>query len=89
MPRQKKVIRPVSIHLKLPEDLVARIELELFSEVEGRVPQGAKQAFFEGMAREYFQRKDAAQWSHACPVRQHEFYTSDFKCPHCGAEKPL
>ncbi len=57
MPRPKKAIRPISIHLKLPEDLVAQIELELFSELVGGAPQGAKQAFFERLVREHFEGK--------------------------------
>lgn len=60
MPRTKRPIRPESIHLKLPEDLVAQIRLELFSETFGRVPQGAIQAFFERLVREHF----AAQAAH-------------------------
>lgn len=58
MPRPRKVIRPAHMHLKLPEDLVARLELELYSETEGRVPQGAKQDFFVGLMRKHFRELD-------------------------------
>lgn len=54
MPRPRKVIRPVERSISLPEDLNARIELHLFSDVEGRVPHGAFSRFMEGLARQYF-----------------------------------
>lgn len=54
MPRPRKTIRPVELHIKLPEDLVARLRLELFSEAEGRIPQGAYQALFEQLLRNHF-----------------------------------
>ncbi len=43
MPAPKKVDRPVFKNLSLPTSLVVRVDLELFSEVEGRVPAGAWQ----------------------------------------------
>ena len=46
MPRPRKAIRPRSLHLKLPEDILARVDLLLFSDLEGRVPQGAYQNYF-------------------------------------------
>lgn len=67
MPRTKKSIRPVSIHLKLPEDLVAQIELELFSELAGRAPQGAKQAFFERLVRDHFATREGQRAALATP----------------------
>jgi hypothetical protein len=42
--RPKKAIRPVKKTLTLPEDLVAQVELRLFSDLEGRVPTGAWQS---------------------------------------------
>lgn len=49
MPRPAKAIRPVSKHLSLREDLVAQVELMLYSEVEDRVPQGAFAEYIEGL----------------------------------------
>ena len=41
MPRPRKLIRPVKVHIVLPEDIYARVQLDLWSAVEGRVPVGA------------------------------------------------
>lgn len=51
MGRPRKAIRPVEKNISLPEDLVARVELELFSELEGKVPFGAWQRYLEGLIR--------------------------------------
>ena len=54
MPRPKKVIRTVFKNIGIPEDLNARMELELYSEVEGKIPFGAQQEFFSRLMREHF-----------------------------------
>jgi len=41
MPRPKKLDRGVSLHLRIPESILAKVQLELYSELEGRVPFGA------------------------------------------------
>lgn len=41
MGRPRKTIRPVEKNISLPEDLVAKVDLMLFSALEGRVPHGA------------------------------------------------
>ena len=51
MPRPRKAIRPIEKNISLPEDIVARVDLELFSEVEGKVPFGAWQRYIEGLIR--------------------------------------
>jgi hypothetical protein len=58
MTRPKKVDRPTRKHLSLPESLVARVELELYSPLEGKVPTGAWAEFVEHLIREYFEKKD-------------------------------
>jgi len=60
MPRQRKVIRPRRLNLHLPEDKLARLDILLFSEVEGRIPQGAYQEFFEARLDEWFQKQTGA-----------------------------
>lgn len=40
MARPKNVIRSIEKSISLPENLVARVDLELFSDLEGRVPFG-------------------------------------------------
>lgn len=43
MPRPRKTDRPVEKTICLPQTLVARVDLELYSELEGKVPFGAWQ----------------------------------------------
>jgi hypothetical protein len=45
MGRPKKTIRPVEKRVSLPETLVAAVELQLWSELEGKVPFGAWQEY--------------------------------------------
>ena len=56
MSRPKKTVRTVFKNIGLPEDLVVKMELELYSEVEGRIPLGAQQDFFTRLLRDYFER---------------------------------
>ena len=56
MPRVKQTVRTISKHISLPEDLVARMELELFSEVEGKIPVGAQQELFTRLLREHLDK---------------------------------
>jgi hypothetical protein len=57
MARPKKLIRTVYKNIAIPEDLAAKMELELYSEVEGKIPFGAQQEFFTGLLREYFNKQ--------------------------------
>lgn len=41
MPKPKKVDRPVNKKIAIPESIVLRVDLELYSELEQRVPHGA------------------------------------------------
>lgn len=47
----------VATNLHLPESVRARLDIELFSELEGRVPKGAYQRFFLERLTEYFASK--------------------------------
>lgn len=51
--RPRKVIPSTPLTVRLPMDLKAKIDLVLFSEVEGRIPQGAHQEFFTTMIKEF------------------------------------
>lgn len=53
MPRPKNTIPTIEKTVSLPEDVVAAIDLELFSEVEGKVPFGAWKGFLTRLAREH------------------------------------
>jgi hypothetical protein len=57
MPRPCKTDRPVEKNISLPTSTVARVELELFSELEGKVPFGAWQKFLVGLIDGHFARK--------------------------------
>ncbi len=54
MPRRPSIIPTVDIHLCLPTDVKAQIDLHLFSAAEGRIPRGAYSKFFEQLSREFF-----------------------------------
>ena len=54
MSRRPNVIRPSLLHVSLPEDIRAKIDLLLWSELEGRVPKGAYQRFFVERIQEFF-----------------------------------
>lgn len=54
MARPKKTLVTVSKNIRIPEDLAARLELELFSNLEGKIPYGAQHEFFTKLLREYF-----------------------------------
>lgn len=58
MPRPRKTDRPVEKNISLPTSTVARVELELFSELEGKVPFGAWQKFLVGLIEQHFARLD-------------------------------
>lgn len=51
MSRPRKVNRSINVHLMLPEDLVAQVNLALVSPLQERIPLGAVSAFYERAAR--------------------------------------
>jgi hypothetical protein len=57
MPRPRKAIRPVEKNISLPEDLVARVDLELYSDLEGKVPFGAWQPSAQSLIRADLERR--------------------------------
>lgn len=61
MARPKKAIRPVEKNISLPEDLVARVDLELYSDLEGKVPFGAWQRYVERLIRDDLTKRASAQ----------------------------
>lgn len=52
MARPRKAIRPVEKSISLPQDLCDRIDLLLWSELEGKVPHGAFSRFVEQCIRQ-------------------------------------
>lgn len=58
MSRPKSLTRRIKKNISLPEDIVARMELELFSEVDGRIPVNAQSELIEKLLRQHYQRQD-------------------------------
>lgn len=56
MPRKPAVIPSTRVEIQLPQDLAGRLTLELWSDVEGRVPYGRQSEFIAQRLREYFAR---------------------------------
>ena len=56
MSRPRKIDRTVDVHIMLPQSLVAEIELRLYSDLQQRIPLGARAAFYEQAVREYLNR---------------------------------
>lgn len=54
MPRKPNIDQPTRLELKLRASTRARLDLHLFSELEGRVPQGKYAEFFEERLAAYF-----------------------------------
>lgn len=57
MPRRPSLTPSRPLTVRLPADLMARVELLLFSELEGRVPLGGYQEFFTQRLIEFFDEK--------------------------------
>lgn len=58
MARPKKTIPTIYRNIGLPADLVEKMDQELHSEVEGRIPFGAQQRFFTKLLRDYFDQSE-------------------------------
>ena len=54
MPARKLVTPTRLLHVALPEPVLARLDLHLWSEVEARVPKGAYQSFLVELINEFF-----------------------------------
>lgn len=53
MPRQPNTIRPASKNLQLPCDIVAQVDMHLWSDLEGRVPHGAWSRLVTSLLNDY------------------------------------
>jgi len=51
MGRPRKAVPSIEKNISLPRDLVIAVELELYSEVEGKVPFAAWQRYLESLIR--------------------------------------
>ena len=59
MARPKKTDRPVEKNISLPLSVVVKVELELFSELEGKVPFGAWQRYIVRLVGADLARREA------------------------------
>lgn len=57
MARPKNTIKSISRNISIPEDLCELMDKELYSELEGKIPFGAQQAFFTKLLREHFEHQ--------------------------------
>lgn len=62
MSRPKQTVPSVPVNVALPAPLKEKLDLELFSEVENRIPTGAYKDFFTRLITQYFE-----QHRNACP----------------------
>ena len=58
MARPKLTIPNVEKKISIPSDLCARMELELYSDLEGRIPHGAQSSFITTLIRNHFDEID-------------------------------
>jgi hypothetical protein len=58
MARPRKTDRPIEKNVSLPQSIVVRVELELFSALEGKVPFGAWQRYIIGLVEVDLARKE-------------------------------
>ena len=72
--RPQNILRPVKLTTYLPEDLRAKLDIHLYSPVEGRVPHGAYSQFLAERVREFFTPRPEP---------------NDNNCPSCGQSYSL
>jgi hypothetical protein len=61
MARPRKTDRPIEKNISLPQSVVVRVELELFSELEGKVPFGAWQRYITRLVEADLSRKEGKE----------------------------
>ena len=57
MGRPRKAVPSIEKNISLPRDLVVAVDLELYSEVEGKVPFAAWQKYLEDLIRKDLARR--------------------------------
>jgi hypothetical protein len=62
MPRPKQTTPSVFRNIALPQPIADKLDLILFSELEGRIPTGAYKIFFTNCIEQYFE-----QMRNPCP----------------------
>jgi len=59
MARPKPVIPKIEKTLYIPQDVALRMELELMSDLTGKIPHGAQSELVSRLLREHFAKLDA------------------------------
>ena len=59
MARPRAAVPGTSLHVVLPAELHARMELDLWSPAEQRIPFNAKGKLIARLLKDYYQQKDA------------------------------
>lgn len=57
MPMPKKADRTIPTMVYLPTSVLGKVKLELFSEIEGKVPHGTLSELFTTLAREWLRAR--------------------------------
>ena len=60
MPRPAKTTKTVYFNVGIPEDLAARLKLDLYSPLEERIPHGKQSDFFTNLLRDHYAALDNA-----------------------------
>lgn len=89
MPRPKSAVPRVDKKITMSSEIVDRVELELFSELEGRVPYGAWAAFVEGLIAQHFAAAKRREGLAAALVEQRALSALDAEAAHSEADKLL
>lgn len=58
MPRVKLIDRPIEKKISIPTSIVAKVELDLFSALEGRVPHGKWSELVCQLLREHVAKQE-------------------------------
>ena len=74
MGRPKKAIRPIEKNISLPEDICARVDLMLYSELEQRVPHGAWSRYITELIRKDLTKEVKILGKHAEGIIMDELY---------------
>jgi hypothetical protein len=84
MARPKLIDPSVEKNISIPQSLCTRVELMLFSELEGKVPHGAWKGYIERLIREDLERK-VRQTTLAANIRA--VHTGDIEHQHSEADR--
>ncbi len=72
MPRPPQAVKKVAVTLQLIPDLAAQLDLELYSEIDGRVPYGAREKVIAPLIQAWIAERQKAR-ERAMAERAHEW----------------